>query len=46
MHGTEVHTADELRLLFEQSKESGEIEVSEHELIENVFQFSDRMKSL
>jgi CBS domain containing-hemolysin-like protein len=43
MHGSEVHTAAELRLLFEQSKESGEIEVSEHELIENVFQFSDRM---
>jgi CBS domain containing-hemolysin-like protein len=43
MHGSEVHTAEELRLLFEQSKESGEIEVSEHELIENVFQFSDRM---
>lgn len=43
MHGSEVHTAEELRLLFEQSKESGEIEVSEHELIENVFQFSERM---
>ncbi|MBK0404852.1 HlyC/CorC family transporter [Adhaeribacter sp. BT258] len=43
MHGSEVHTAAELRLLFEQSKESGEIEVSEHELIENVFQFSERM---
>lgn len=43
MHGTEVHTADELRLLFEQSKESGEIQDSQHELIENVFQFSDRM---
>src|SRR5690606_24706423 len=43
MHGSEVHTAEELRLLFEQSKESGEIEVSEHELIENVFLFSERM---
>ncbi|KAA9331122.1 hemolysin family protein [Adhaeribacter soli] len=43
MHGSEVHTADELRLLFEQSKESGQIQDSQHELIENVFQFSDRM---
>ncbi len=43
MHGSEVHTAEEFRLLFEQSKESGEIEDSEHEMIENVFQFTDRM---
>ena len=42
-HGTEAHTSDELRLLIDQSKESGEIQDSEHELIENVFQFNDRM---
>jgi CBS domain containing-hemolysin-like protein len=43
MHGADVHTADELRILLDQSKESGEIQDSEHELIENVFQFNDRM---
>ena len=41
-HGTEAHTSDELRLLIDQSKESGEIQDSEHELFENVFQFNDR----
>ncbi len=43
VHGNEAHTSDELRLLIDQSKESGEIQDSEHELIENVFQFNDRM---
>ena len=43
VHGTEAHTSDELRLLIDQSKESGAIQDSEHELIENVFQFNDRM---
>ena len=42
-HGSEAHTSDELRMLLGQSKESGEIQDSEHELIENVFQFNDRM---
>ncbi|WP_223648387.1 hemolysin family protein [Hymenobacter psoromatis] len=43
-HGSaEAHTSDELRLLIDQSKESGQIQDSEHELIENVFQFNDRM---
>ncbi len=43
MHGAEVHTAEELRLLFEQSAEGGAIHDSHHELIENVFQFNERM---
>ena len=43
MHGSEVHTAEELRLLFEQSAEGGAIHDSQHELIENVFQFNERM---
>ena len=42
-HGTDAHTSDELRMLLDQSKQSGEIQDSEHELIENVFQFNDRM---
>ncbi|ARS36516.1 hemolysin family protein [Pontibacter actiniarum] len=43
MHGAEVHTAEELRLLFEQSVEGGAIQDSHHELIENVFHFNERM---
>ena len=43
VHGSEAHSPEELRLLFEQSKESGAIQDSQHELIENVFQFNDRM---
>ncbi|GAB3822563.1 hemolysin family protein [Pontibacter rugosus] len=43
MHGAEVHSADELRLLFEQSVEGGAIQDEHHELMENVFQFNERM---
>ncbi|MDX5422779.1 MAG: hemolysin family protein [Hymenobacteraceae bacterium] len=43
VHGAEVHTAEELRLLFEQSAEGGAILDAQHELIENVFQFSEHM---
>jgi CBS domain containing-hemolysin-like protein len=39
----ETHSADELRLILEQSKTSGELHTDEHELIENVFEFNDRM---
>lgn len=39
----EVHTTEELRLLLDQSNQSGEIQDSEHELLENVFEFNDRM---
>jgi len=41
--GGDVHSAEEIRLLLDQSKQSGEIQESEHELIENVFEFNDRM---
>ncbi|GHA74172.1 hemolysin family protein [Pontibacter akesuensis] len=43
MHGAEVHSAEELRLLFEQSVEGGAIQDAHHELIENVFHFNERM---
>lgn len=43
MHGSEVHSSEELRLIFEQSKESGTMQDSQHELLENVFEFNDRM---
>lgn len=39
----EAHSADELRLILEQSRTSGELHTDEHELIENVFEFNDRM---
>lgn len=35
------HSGEELRLLLEQGREGGAIEETEHELIENVFEFSD-----
>lgn len=38
----EIHSAEELRYLLEQSHESGAIESDEHELIENVFEFAER----
>lgn len=41
-HGHELHSAEELRYLLEQGRESGAIKSSEHELIENVFYFSER----
>jgi CBS domain containing-hemolysin-like protein len=41
-HEQDVHTAEELRYLLEQSKESGAIESTEHELIKNVFALAER----
>ena len=35
----EVHSPEELRYLLEEGKESGALEVGEHELLENVFEF-------
>ncbi|WP_018479584.1 hemolysin family protein [Pontibacter roseus] len=43
VHGSEVHSAEELRLLFEQSAEGGVLVDSQHELLENVFEFNERM---
>lgn len=39
----ESHSEEELRILLEQSKAQGTIESSEHELIEKVFHFDDRV---
>jgi CBS domain containing-hemolysin-like protein len=41
--GHEVHTEEELRLILTESQEGGAIERSEHELIQNVFEFDDRL---
>lgn len=38
----EIHSEEELRLLLTESEEGGAIKQSEHELIQNVFEFDDR----
>jgi CBS domain containing-hemolysin-like protein len=38
----DIHTEEELRLLLTESEEGGAIKQSEHELIQNVFEFDDR----
>jgi CBS domain containing-hemolysin-like protein len=37
------HSGEELRLLIEQGREGGALEESEHELLENVFDFGDTL---
>jgi CBS domain containing-hemolysin-like protein len=39
---TKVHSADELRLLVEESGEAGVLDEAEQEMLENVFAFADR----
>ncbi len=39
----DIHSEEELRLLLTESEEGGAIRQSEHELIQNVFEFDDRM---
>jgi CBS domain containing-hemolysin-like protein len=41
-HG-DSHTEEEIRMLLTESEESGAIKQSEHELIQNVFEFDDRV---
>jgi CBS domain containing-hemolysin-like protein len=41
IHSEHLHSNEELRLLLEQGREGGTIEETEHELIENVFEFGD-----
>lgn len=43
IHGHDTHTEDEIRLLLAESKKSGTINTTEHELLENVFKFDDRL---
>jgi len=43
MGHTEIHTEEELRLILTESEEGGAIKRSEHELIQNVFEFDDRV---
>lgn len=39
----EIHSEEELRMLLSESEEGGAIKTSEHELIQNVFEFDDRV---
>jgi len=39
----ELYSSDELRLILDQGRESGVIKTTEHELISNVFEFSERI---
>ena len=39
----DTHTEEEIRLLLKESKMSGNINTTEHELLENVFKFDDRL---
>ena len=42
IHGSEYHSSDELKYLFQQGKESGEIEETDYDIIKNAFDFSER----
>ena len=39
----DVHTEEELRMILTESEEGGAIKATEHELIQNVFDFDDRV---
>ncbi len=45
MHGSEIHTEEELKMIITESQEGGAIEETERELIQNVFDFDDRRVS-
>ena len=38
----QLHSADELRYLLEESSKSGIIDISDHTLLDNIFEFSDK----
>ncbi|MEX1189179.1 MAG: hemolysin family protein [Bacteroidia bacterium] len=40
---SDIHTEEELRMILTESEEGGAIKQSEHELIQNVFEFDDRV---
>jgi CBS domain containing-hemolysin-like protein len=43
LHDEDVHTEEELRMILTESEEGGAIKPSENELIQNVFDFDDRL---
>ena len=42
VHGSEVHSSDELKYIVEQGKKSGAIEETDYNIIKNAFDFSER----
>ncbi len=42
VHGENIHTEEELKMIITESQEGGAIEETERELIQNVFDFDDR----
>ncbi len=42
VHGTEVHSSDELKYLVQQSSETGAIKIGNYNIIQNAFDFSER----
>jgi len=42
IHGGDIHTEEELKMIISESSEGGAIEESERDLIQNVFEFDDR----
>jgi len=43
VHGSEVHSNDELKYLIMQGRESGAIEAADYDIIRNAFDFSERI---
>jgi CBS domain containing-hemolysin-like protein len=43
VHEQDTHNEEEIRILLHESKKSGAINSSEHELLENVFKFDDKV---
>ncbi|HRP90161.1 MAG TPA: hemolysin family protein [Edaphocola sp.] len=42
VHGSEIHSEEELKMIITESQEGGAIEQTERDLIQNVFDFDDR----
>lgn len=42
LHGSDIHTEEELKMIISESQEGGAIEETERALIQNVFDFDDR----
>lgn len=42
IHGSEIHSEEELKMIITESQEGGAIQETERELIQNVFEFDDR----
>lgn len=45
VHGSEIHSEEELKMIISESEEGGAIEKTESDLIQNVFEFDDRRVS-